>query len=87
MSVMLEARYRWTYPSPVSIPPDVADEAGRQGLSTRMTEILARRGLSTAADLRALVLTGTGPCFSAGYDLKQDPREPLARPIATRSSS
>ena len=30
-----------------------------------------------------VVIRGAGSCFSAGYDLAQDPSEPLARPTAT----
>jgi enoyl-CoA hydratase len=35
-------------------------------------------------DVRVVVIRGAGPCFSAGYDLAQDPTEPLPRSIARR---
>ena len=32
--------------------------------------------------MHAVVIRGAGPCFSAGYDLAQDPSEPLPWPIS-----
>ena len=50
---MLEPRYRWTFPEPLSIGPDLAAAAQARGLTERMTTLLARRGVSDAADLDA----------------------------------
>jgi enoyl-CoA hydratase len=33
-------------------------------------------------DVRVMIVRGSGPCFSAGYDLSQDPNEPLPWPIS-----
>jgi enoyl-CoA hydratase len=33
---------------------------------------------------KVIIVRGAGPAFSAGYDLAQDPQEPLPRPVATR---
>lgn len=33
-------------------------------------------------EVRVMVIRGAGPCFSAGYDLAQDPSEPLPRHTA-----
>src|SRR5438045_177101 len=52
---MLEPRHRWRFPSPVSIPPELAIEAERAGLSSRVMEVLVRRGLLDAAELRAFL--------------------------------
>jgi enoyl-CoA hydratase len=35
-------------------------------------------------DVSVVVVRGAGPSFCSGYDLAQDPSEPLARPIAAR---
>ncbi|MDQ1520377.1 MAG: enoyl-CoA hydratase [Actinomycetota bacterium] len=35
-------------------------------------------------EARVIVIRGAGPCFSAGYDLGQDPSEPFPRPISVR---
>ncbi|MFI5227007.1 MAG: single-stranded-DNA-specific exonuclease RecJ [Candidatus Limnocylindrales bacterium] len=50
---MLEPHYRWIFPSPVEIAPDVVDEAARLGISRRTAEVLARRGVADGAALRA----------------------------------
>ena len=34
--------------------------------------------------IKVIVVRGAGPAFCAGYDLAQDPSEPLPRPVATR---
>jgi len=33
-------------------------------------------------EVRVMVVRGAGPCFSAGYDLAQDPREPQPWPVS-----
>jgi enoyl-CoA hydratase len=33
-------------------------------------------------DIRVVIIRGAGPCFSAGYDLAQDPNEPHPWPIS-----
>jgi enoyl-CoA hydratase len=40
-----------------------------------------RRG-DADADVRVMIVRGAGPCFSAGYDLAQDPSEPHPWPIS-----
>jgi enoyl-CoA hydratase len=37
-------------------------------------------------DVSVMVLRGAGSCWSAGYDLNQDPSEPLPRPVALKTS-
>jgi enoyl-CoA hydratase len=41
-----------------------------------------RRG-DADRDVRVMIVRGGGPCFSAGYDLAQDPSEPHPWPIST----
>jgi single-stranded-DNA-specific exonuclease len=50
---MLEARYRWRIPTEVVLPPDVMAAAAEAGLPGVAAEILARRGLAGAADIRS----------------------------------
>ena len=50
---MLEPRFRWTFPTPVVVDPGLRDRAGQRGLSDRMTELLARRGVADGGDLEA----------------------------------
>ena len=35
-------------------------------------------------EIKVIIVRGAGPAFSGGYDLAQDPQEPLPRPVATR---
>ena len=37
----------------------------------------ALREADASRSVHAVVIRGAGPCFSAGYDLAQDPTEPL----------
>ena len=55
----------------------------RNALSNGLrTELFAAlRAADADAEVRVVVLRGAGPCFSAGYDLAQDPAEPLPWPI------
>lgn len=50
---MLEPRFRWAFPSPAPVDPELVTAAIEHGLAERMTGLLARRGVTGAADLRA----------------------------------
>jgi single-stranded-DNA-specific exonuclease len=50
---VLEPRFRWSFPEPVHVTPELADAATRRGLAERMTTLLARRGVGAAAELDA----------------------------------
>lgn len=56
----------------------------RNALSNGLRSLLFRHMREADADptIRVLVLRGDGVCWSAGYDLAQDPREPLPRHAA-----
>ncbi len=51
----------------------------RNALSHRLRGELfaALRAADADPDVRVVIIRGGGPCFSAGYDLAQDPSEPL----------
>ncbi len=49
------------------------------GLRTRLFELI--RDADVDPDVRVVVVRGAGTCFSAGYDLAQDPGDPLPWPI------
>lgn len=49
------------------------------GLRTRLFTLVREADADPA--VRVIVIRGAGPCFSAGYDLAQDPAEPLPWPI------
>jgi single-stranded-DNA-specific exonuclease len=48
---VVDARYRWVFPAPVTLDPSFRAAGERLGLSTRLTEVLAARGVNAAADL------------------------------------
>jgi single-stranded-DNA-specific exonuclease len=50
---VLETRYRWVFPSPVTVAAAFRSSAERLGLSGRLMELLAARGLATSADLES----------------------------------
>jgi single-stranded-DNA-specific exonuclease len=50
---VLEPRFRWSFPEPRSIDPELLTAALDRGLAERMTGVLARRGVTGAADLVA----------------------------------
>ena len=50
---VLEPRYRWTFPDSLPIDPGLLAAALGRGLAERMTGLLARRGVSSVADLEA----------------------------------
>ena len=56
----------------------------RNALSNALrTELFeALRDADAASDVRVVVIRGAGPCFSAGYDLAQDPTETRPWPIS-----
>jgi single-stranded-DNA-specific exonuclease len=49
---MVEARFRWIFPDRVGPVPESSSSA-EPGVSPRLAELLARRGVTTPADLRA----------------------------------
>lgn len=55
----------------------------RNALSNALRgELFAQlRAADADPTVRVVVIRGAGPCFSAGYDLAQDPSEPLPWPI------
>ncbi|TMC64815.1 MAG: hypothetical protein E6J17_03035, partial [Chloroflexi bacterium] len=58
---MVETRYRWVFPSPVTVAASFRASAERLGLSGRLTDLLAARGLDTSADLESFFApTGSG---------------------------
>ena len=50
---MLEPRFRWSFPEPRSIDPDLLTAAIERGIAERMTGLLARRGVTGKLDLEA----------------------------------
>lgn len=61
---MVDARYRWVFPPPVTLDPSLRAAGERLGLSGRMTELLAARGIAGAGDLEAFL----GPPESGLHD-------------------
>jgi single-stranded-DNA-specific exonuclease len=51
----MQPHHRWTFPAAVDIDVEIAAEAARAGLSARAVEVLVRRGLLDAAELRAFL--------------------------------
>ncbi len=51
----MQPKHRWTFPAAVDVQPEIAAEAVHAGLSSRAVEVLVRRGLLDAAELRAFV--------------------------------
>jgi single-stranded-DNA-specific exonuclease len=51
----MQPHHRWTFPAAVDVHPEIAAEAARAGLSARAVEVLVRRGLLNAAELRAFL--------------------------------
>jgi len=47
------------------------------GNALRAELFTALRAADADQDVRVVIIRGAGPCFSAGYDLAQDPNEPL----------
>ncbi|CAN5622336.1 single-stranded-DNA-specific exonuclease RecJ [soil metagenome] len=63
---MLEPRFRWTFPESIVLDPELLVAGARLGLSERAVGLMARRGVSTAADLDAW--------FAEPMDGLHDPR-------------
>lgn len=55
MTTMLEPSHRWSFPDPVAIPPSLLEEAAGRGVSTRVLEVLVRRGLLGDGGLEAFL--------------------------------
>ena len=51
--VVLEPRFRWSFPDARVIAPDLVRAALRRGIGDRMTGLLARRGVTDSAGLEA----------------------------------
>jgi len=51
----MQPKHRWTFPAAVDVQPEIVAEAARAGLSSRAVEVLVRRGLLDAAELRAFL--------------------------------
>lgn len=49
----MEPRFRWIFPAPVELTPELAAAARERGLSERLTALLARRGVATPGELAA----------------------------------
>ena len=64
--VVLEPRFRWTFPETLLIDPEMASAAVGRGIGDRMTGLLARRGVTDAAGLDAW--------FAEPLDGLHDPR-------------
>jgi single-stranded-DNA-specific exonuclease len=64
--VVLEPRFRWTFPETLLIDPGMASAAVGRGIGERMTGLLARRGVTDAAGLEAW--------FAEPLDGLHDPR-------------
>lgn len=52
---MLEPRARWVFPNPIEVDPQLLEAGLGLGLSIRVVELLARRGVADAAELRAFL--------------------------------
>ncbi|MEX2011548.1 MAG: single-stranded-DNA-specific exonuclease RecJ [Chloroflexota bacterium] len=50
---MVDARYRWVFPAPVTLDPSFREAGERLGISTRLMAVLAARGVAATADLDA----------------------------------
>lgn len=51
--MVVDARFRWVFPAPVTLDPSFRAAGERLGLSTRLTELLAARGVGTVGELDA----------------------------------
>jgi len=50
---VVDARFRWVFPAPVTLDPSHSAAGERLGISTRLMEVLAARGVAGAAELDA----------------------------------
>jgi single-stranded-DNA-specific exonuclease len=50
---VVETRFRWVFPTPIILDPDFGAAAERLGLSPRIAELLASRGLTGAGELES----------------------------------
>ncbi len=55
MRPMLTPQNRWTFPDPVIVPALLREDGARRGLSTRVLEVLVRRGLLDDGGLAAFL--------------------------------
>ena len=49
----METRFRWVFPTPVTLDPDFRAATERLGLSPRIAELLAARGLTSAGEVES----------------------------------
>jgi len=50
---VVEPRFRWLFPAPVELSPGLASAGHSRGLSPRLIDLLARRGVASASELDA----------------------------------
>jgi single-stranded-DNA-specific exonuclease len=64
LPVMVEARYRWVFPEPLRLSPELRGAARERGLGTIAATVLARRGVDDAATMAAFF----GPAENGLHD-------------------
>jgi single-stranded-DNA-specific exonuclease len=61
---VVDARFRWVFPAPVTLDPSFREAGERLGISTRLMEVLADRGVAAASELDAFF----GPAEAGLHD-------------------
>lgn len=61
---MVDARFRWIFPAPITLDPSLRVVGERLGISTRLMEVLAQRGVVAATELDAFF----GPAEAGLHD-------------------
>jgi len=66
---VLEPRARWVFPNPVDVDPQLLETGLGLGLSARVIDLLARRGIATPEELRSFL----GPAVESLHDPRRLP--------------